>query len=81
MSYQEPRERGKSGESDAPDMPVPVERGSQVDARKDKPPPRKKRGDAEKLLADQIGRPKQRASAKEKVNCLSRCPYAKCDRE
>ena len=69
MSYQEPKESGKSGGSDCQEVLVEV--GGQMLPRKDKQPPRKRRGEAEKLLADQPTRPKRRASAKENVSWLS----------
>jgi hypothetical protein len=69
VSYQEPKESGKSGGSDCQEVPVEV--GSQMLPKKEKQPPRKRRGEAEKLLANQPARPKRRASAKEKVSWLS----------
>jgi hypothetical protein len=67
-SPEEPKDNGKSRESDAPEVQeVRVEVGSQMHSRREKQPARKRRGEAEKLLADQPARPKRRASAKKRM--------------
>jgi hypothetical protein len=55
-----------SGESAPPDPPLATI-AAQVPSKKDKQLPKKRKGEAEKLLEDQIGRSTRRSTAKEKV--------------
>ena len=78
MSCQEKRPNGKSGDSGhsgetaPPKPPVAVDISSELQSRNDKQAPKKRKGEAEKLLEScTIGRPKRRASAKDKVRSLA----------
>jgi hypothetical protein len=56
------------GESAPPDPPLAtIAIAAQVPSKKDKQLPKKRKGEAEKLLEDQIGRSNRRSTAKEKV--------------
>ena len=55
-----------SGES-APEDPSSAAIAAQAPAKKEKQAPKKRKGEAEKLLEDQLGRSKRRPTAKDKV--------------
>jgi len=78
VCYQEKRasekcsDSGNSRESVPPDPPVAVAVAAEGSSKKEEQAPKKRKGEAEKLLADQKGRTTRRATAKEKV------PFSSC---